>query len=406
MPTYAYKARDSKGTSRTDTVEAESVNHAVATLRSDGLTVTDIKLGKSVIDVSEVRRRQAARSVKREDVIGFTSQLSIMLETGVPITESLGAYLEQSKGGSLPRIIEVVADQINSGVSFSAAISEFPRVFPPLMVSLVKAAEATGDLGGMLGRISTYMAQDRKTLKQVKGALTYPVVMIGMAFTVTGFLVAWVLPRFAKIYEGRDAVLPLPTRILLGTSDAVAANLLPIVVGLIAVTVTALLFHASSRGRETEDWLKIHTPIIGPIYRNFYLARATRTLSTLLGAGIALPDAIGIIRGVTNNRLWERLWDSMERSMAGGGTIGEVVVASTLLPPSYARIISAGERTGRLPYVFEKVATVSEEDLDEQIKVSTQLIEPIVITFMGVMIGGIAIALLMPIFSMGSVMTQ
>lgn len=404
MPTYAFKARDARGASRADMIEAPNEHSAIQMLRSEGLTVTDIRLAKSVIDVEEVRRRQAARAVNREEVIAFTSQMSVMLETGVPISEALGAYLSQSKGGNLAKIVEVVADRINSGVAFSAAIGEFPRVFPNMMVSLVKASEATGALGGMLGRVSNYLSKDRKTIKTIQGALAYPIVMISMALIVTGFLVTWVLPRFAKIYESRSATLPTPTRMLLDTSNFIIGNIAMIVTGLIAVIVAALFFRASKRGREYLDWFKVRAPIIGPIFRNFYMARASRTLGTLIGAGVSIPQAVKITRGVTNNVIWARLWDEMERSMAAGRTIGEVVLASDLLTPAYAQMVAAGERTGRLADVLDKVATVTEEDLDEQIKASTQMIEPIVITFMGATIGGIAIALLLPIFTMGSVM--
>jgi len=406
MPTYAFKARDNRGGLREDIIDADSENEAIRRLREDGLTVTDIRLGRSVIDITEVRRRQSAKAVKREEVIAFSSQVSVMLETGVPISEALGAYLSQAKGGNLHTVVEVVADRINSGVSFSKAIKEFPRVFPSMMVSLVQASEVTGALGSMLGRVSTYLSKDRKTVKQIRGALTYPAVMIGMAITVTLFLVSWVLPRFAKIYASREATLPAPTRVLLGVSDFIISNIVVLAIALVALIVGVILFRASSRGREIIDWFKVSIPIVGPIFRNYYLSRATRTLGTLLVAGVSLPEAVKITRGVTVNRVWERLWDEMEDAMATGRTIGEVVLKSNQLPASYAQMITAGERTGRLSDVLEKVADVSEEDLDEQIKASTQLIEPIVITFMGALIGGIAIALLLPIFSMGSVMTQ
>lgn len=406
MPTYAFKARDNRGGLREDIIDADSENEAIRRLREDGLTVTDIRLGRSVIDITEVRRRQSAKAVKREEVIAFSSQVSVMLETGVPISEALGAYLSQAKGGNLHTVVEVVADRINSGVSFSKAIKEFPRVFPSMMVSLVQASEVTGALGSMLGRVSTYLSKDRKTVKQIRGALTYPAVMIGMAITVTLFLVSWVLPRFAKIYASREATLPAPTRVLLGVSDFIISNIVVLAIALVALIVGVILFRASSRGREIIDWFKVSIPIVGPIFRNYYLSRATRTLGTLLVAGVSLPEAVKITRGVTVNRVWERLWDEMEEAMATGRTIGEVVLKSNQLPASYAQMITAGERTGRLSDVLEKVADVSEEDLDEQIKASTQLIEPIVITFMGALIGGIAIALLLPIFSMGSVMTQ
>lgn len=406
MPMYAYKARDTRGDVRTDTIEASSEHEAIQMIRADGLTVTDISLGRSVIDMDEVRRRQAAKSVKREEVIGFSSQMSVMLETGVPISEALSAYMSQSKGGHLNKIVEVVADRINSGVSFSAAIMEFPRVFPTLMVSLVRASEATGALGAMLGRVSHYLGKDRKTIKQIRGAMMYPAVMITMAVSVTAFLVTWVLPRFAKIYETRSAALPKPTRILLDTSGFLTSNAAILVSGFVVAFVGAILYRASSKGRDAIDRVKVTAPIIGPIFRNYYIARSMRTLGTLLVAGVPLLHAVRITRGVTGNRVWQRLWDHMEEAMSTGRTIGEVVLASNQFPPSFAQMIAAGERTGRLPDVLDRIASVSEEDLDEQIKTSTQLIEPIVITFMGVTIGGIAIALLLPIFTMSSIMSQ
>lgn len=406
MPTYAFTARDARGAGRAESIEAKSEHEAVRMLRAQGLTVTNIRLARSIIDMDEVRRRQAAKSVGRDEVIAFTAQLSVMLETGVPLGDALDAYLQQSRGGALARIIEVVADRINSGVAFSAAIAEFPRVFPKMTVSLIQASEATGTLGEMLGRVSTYLAKDRKTLQQIRGSLMYPMVMIVMALTVTGFLVTWVLPRFARIYESRSAALPTPTRVLLNTSGFISANAGVLIGTLAAVIAAVIVFRASQRGRRTIDWFKISAPVLGSIFKGFYLSRATRTLGTLLAAGVSLPDAARITRGVTNNHAWDRLWDEINDAMASGKTVGEVLLKSDLLPASYAQMIAAGERTGRLPSVLDRVAAVCEEDLDERLKTATQMIEPAVITFMGLTIGGIAIALLMPIFSMGSMMAQ
>jgi len=406
MPTYAYSARDTHGEPRADVIEAPNEHEAVRSLRAEGLTVTDIRLGKSVIDLDEVRRRQAAKSVKRDDVIAFTAQMSVMIETGVPIAEALDAYLKQAGGGALGKIIEVVADRINSGVAFSVALADFPRVFPKMVISLVQASEATGALGHMLGRVSAYLGKDRATIKKIRGALAYPMVMIVMAVTVTGFLVTWVLPRFAKIYETRSATLPAPTRLLLGASSFIENNAALLATGAVVVIVGAILFRMSERGRVFIDWAKVRAPVIGPVFRGYYLSRATRTLGTLLAAGVSLPNAVRITRGVTENRAWDSLWDEILEAMTAGKTIGEVLLRSELLTPSFAQMIAAGERTGRLPDVLDRVAGVCEEDLEERIKTATQMIEPAVIVFMGATIGTIAIALLLPIFSMGSIMTQ
>lgn len=406
MPKYSFQARNPKGASQSGMLDAPTEAEALRQLRNDGLTVTDLRIASELIDVEQLRIRQAARNVQPEEVISFSAQMSVMLETGVPVSEALGAYVQQSKPGGFQRVVEVVRDRINSGVSFSGAIAEFPRAFPPMMVCLLRASEATGALAGMLSRVADYLGKERRTAKQIKGALAYPAVMIVMAFAVTGFLVGWVLPRFAKIYESRAAALPAPTRMLMGVSDVLVSNWIGLLVGLVAIGAAAYAIPKTKKGRYAIDWFKIHAPLLGPIYRNFYLSRAARTLGTLLNAGVTLPEAVKIVRGVTANELWREFWDEMHEAMTTGREISEVVLVSNLFPPSVGQMITAGERSGKLGDVLERIANVTEEDLDESIKNSTQMIEPLVITFMGVMIGGIAIALLLPIFSMGSMMSQ
>jgi len=404
MPRFSYQARDLQGDSQSGFVEAADESEAKRKLRADGLTVTRVEVSSELVDVERIRIQQAAKSIRRDEIIAFSAQLGVMLETGVPLAEALHAFVQQSKSGALKKVVEAVADRIRSGVAFSIAISEYPRVFPGLMVNLIRASEMTGALGKMLGRTADYLGNERRTRKQIKGALTYPMVMVGMALAVTTFLVGWVLPRFAAIYESRAAALPTPTRLLLDLSGFVTGNWIFLLVGVVGLVGGGLAFSKTPRGREIIDWLKINTPIIGPIYTNFFLSRAARTLGTLLAAGVTLPEAVQIVKGVTDHVAWRRLWDEVDQSMTAGRTVSEVLLKSDLAPPSLAQMFAAGERTGKLPQVLDRIASVTEEDLEEAIKSGTQMIEPLVITFMGVMIGGIAIALLLPIFTMGRVM--
>lgn len=404
--TYSYAARDVAGARRTGEINAASENDAVRALRKEGLTVTAIRLGRAPVDAEEVLTREAARRVRRDDVIDFSAQLCVMLETGVPLAEALGAYVEQSRSSHLRRIIELVSDRITSGVSFSAAIVQFPRVFPKLMVSLIQASEATGTLGAMLGRVAEYMGKERKTVKQIRGALTYPAMMVTMAIAVTSFLIAWVLPKFAAIYESRSATLPAPTRFVLGFSHLISNHWILIVSGLAVAIVALTLFWRSPRGRRFFDMLKIRTPVIGPIYTNFYLSRAASTLAELLSAGVSLTDALRIVPGTTNNALWRAMWSDIDDAIRTGKPMHDVIQRSNLTPASVTQMIAAGERTGRLPKVLKRLADVAEQRMEESIKTGTQLIEPVMIIFMGALIGGIAMALLLPIFTISSVMTQ
>ena len=406
MYTFAYKARASDGSAATGTVEARTRTDALRQLQREGMTVTDIRLGTTPVDPDKIRLGTAARSVKRDEVIALSAQLSVMLETGVPLSDAMSAYVEQSKNDGTRKIIGVIHDRVSGGVSFSDALTEFPKVFPSLMVSLMRASEASGTMGMMLGRIADYLGKERKTVKQIRGALTYPAIMGTLAITVTLFLVVGVLPRFARIYESREAALPAPTKIVMAISNFLTGHGVLIGVGVVSFIAALLLFRMTTSGRRIFDTLKIKAPVIGPMFTQFYLTRATRTLGTLLESGVPLLDAVRIVRGVTGNVLWQDLWDRTEESLTGGYTLSEVVIESPLVPPAISQMIAAGERTGRLPEVLARVAESTEEQLDEAIKSGTQLIEPMMIMFMGVTVGGIAIALLLPIFTVANVMSQ
>lgn len=406
MYTFAFEARDQHGQAVKSTIEAASKDDALRVLQRDGFTVIDIKIGPSPVDVEGIRISTAARAIKRDDVIALSNQLSVMIETGVPLSDAMDAYIEQSRSDGMRRVLGVIHDRIRGGVNFSEALAEFPKVFPVLMISLMRASEASGTMGVMLGRIAEYLGKERRTVKQIRGALTYPAVMVVLAFTVTTFLVVGVLPRFAKIYESREAALPAPTRIVMGLSNFLTQHTLAIGAGLVAAIIVIILLKTTSRGRRIIDTLKIKAPIIGPMFTQFYLTRATRTLGTLLDSGVPLLDAVTIVRGVTTNVLWDDLWNETEESLTRGQTLSDVVLESTLIPPSIAQMIAAGERTGRLSEVFARISSSTEEELEEAIRNGTQLIEPLMIMFMGVTIGGIAIALLLPIFTIANVMSH
>jgi len=406
MPKFMFKARDEKGQPQSGQIEAESRDEALQKLRAERKLVIELEEGVVQVDREPALVRHAARSVKREEVIAFAGQMSVMLETGVPLGEAMRSFVEHSKSGSLRRVMAVVHESVLAGSTLSSSMAAFPNVFPNLMVSLMRAAEASGKMGMMLARISEYLGKERRTKRQIVGAMVYPLVMVAMAIAVTMFLVVWVLPRFARIYESRSASLPMPTRIVMGASDLILGNWTSII-GLAALVAGSLIFARSTRrGRRFLDRVRLATPIVGPMFSQYYLTRATRTLATLLAAGVSVLDALRIVRAVTENAMWEDLWDRMAVAVTSGLTMGEVATSSKLIPAPVASMIAAGERTGRLPETLDRVAEVAENDLDEAVKTASQLMEPLMITVMGGLIGGIAVALLLPIFSISSVMSN
>ncbi len=406
--TYAYKARTGSGEVVSGTIVASSAQEVNSRLRAEGHYVFEIEENPMrmlvELDDKQVRRNEAAKRVRREDVIAFAQQISVMLETGVPLAEGLNSFRKQARRPEFRAVLEVLADDIDSGEPLSTAMAKWPRVFPGMMVSLMKASEASGTMAQMLGRVSDYLAKERKTIKQIKGAVSYPLFMMSSGVAITIFLMSFVLPRFARIYEQRHASLPAPTKFLLSISAFLQTQYIWYVPSLLVVIVGLTIWLRRTSGRRALDWARLNFPAIRPMYSHLYITRAARTMATLLAAGVNVLDVIDICRGVTVNVFYDRLWDDMERGVREGRQISDAVSTSTIVPPNVASMIAAGERSGRLSEVMERIADFSQEELDTAVARVTTYIEPLMIVFMGVVIGGVAMALLLPIFSMGRVM--
>jgi len=406
--TYAYKARDASGEIVTGSMVASNEAEVSARLRAEGryvLAVDDKPMrADPQLDADQIRRNEAAKRVTREDVIAFCQQLSVMLETGVPLAESLDAFCRQATKKEFRQVLEILRDDIYGGDTFSAAMAKWPRVFPRMMISLMRASEASGTLAMMLGRIGDYLGKERRTVKQIKGALSYPLFMMAIGVALSIFLMVFILPRFASIYEQRSAALPAPTRILLGISDFITTQYAyygPVVLFLV---IGGWILIRHPMGRRACDWLRLNLPVLRVMYGQLYITRAARTMSTLIVAGVNLLDIIDICRGVTNNACYDELWDNMEQGVRGGKQISDAVNEFHYIPPNVASMIASGERSGQLGAVMERLAEFSEQELDSAVKQVTSFIEPIMIICMGVVVGGVAMALLLPIFKMGNVM--
>jgi len=407
--TFSYKARDSDGNVITGSLVAASQGEVGQRLRAEGKYVLQVSSNalraEDVVDEREVRNSELTRRISREDVITFCQQLSVMLDTGVPLGEALDAFCAQISKKEFRVVIQSVRDEIHGGEPFSVAIAKWPRVFPRIMISLMKASEASGTMAMMLGRIGDYLAKERRTVKQIKGAVSYPLFMIAIAFILTAVLMVFVLPRFAAIYESQSAVLPLPTTILLAISDFILTKYLwygPVVV---VFGIGFGIWLKSDTSRRTLDWLRLNMPILRIMYRQLYVTRMARTMGTLLAAGVNLLDIIDICRGVTNNVYYEELWDGVTQTIRDGKQFSDGLVGCPFMPQNVVSMISSGERSGRLAEVMDRIASFSEEELESAIKQATSYIEPIMIVVMGVLVGGVALALLLPVFNMGRVIT-
>ncbi len=407
--TYAWKARDIHGRELTGSQVATNEDEVASTLRTQGLFITAIDseplLKAEAVVKDDFMTVIAQNRVKQDDIIAFCQQLAVMLETGVPLSESLESLAKQTKQKEFREVLHGIHDDVCGGEALSTALARRRRVFPRIVVSLVRASELSGTLPMMLERVASYLARERKTMREVKGAMTYPMIMGFTAVVVTSLIVTFVLPRFAKIYEMRSATLPMPTKILMSISDGLLGTWMYWIPALVAIIITAVLWHRMPSGRSFFDWLKLKTPVVGPMFSQLYTTRASRTLSTLLAAGVGVLDAIGICRDVTNNVQFDRLWTEMENDVRNGHPISDAVFESKYVPSYVASMMASGERSGKLPAVMDRVASFTDEELESRVKSVSAMIEPLMILVMGGVVGGVAIAMLLPIFSMSKVIS-
>jgi type IV pilus assembly protein PilC len=409
MPDYFYTARDQSGGACSGTIVADSVEAVAQALRAEGrypVIVRPVEEGGSV-EETPVRgkwtRGEGGIRITRPEVIQFTVQLSIMVETGVPLSEALQCISMQCDRPNVRRLVEDLSEQVESGQDFSYALARHPRSFPRLFVALVRASEKSGLFAKLLNRAAQYLRDEQETLRRVKGALTYPAIMLSFAIGTTLFLLAFVLPRFTVIYANKAAALPLPTRVLMGMSDFVVGNWLALSGGLAAGIVGLYLLSRTTVGQRLLHHIQLHTPLLGPLYRKLHLSRGLRMIGTMAGAGVNIVDCVRMAHDLCGNSYFREMWRDVCEKIEDGRQLSEPLFSSRLVPRAVAQMIHSGEKSGRLPAVVEQIAVYSEQELKDQIANLTRYIEPAMIVIMGAIIGGVALALLLPVFTISRV---
>ena len=408
MPTFAYQVREDSGKMNSGVLAAPDITEASRSLRREGGVIVDLREEFSSAGGVDPAAALGAptQKVRRNDVIFFATQLAIMVDTGVPLDEGLDAIAEQSEHTGLKALVRDLSDQVKAGTDFSSALESHPKIFDALFIALMRASEASGTMGQMLMRASEYMQAQRETRKRVKGAMIYPACMLGFCLVVVICLMIFILPRFEKIYAGKGAVLPVPTQVLLGISAGLIAYWPLLLAGLIALVVGAHLYLKTDGGRILLHKTLINVPVIGPMCRKACLARSLRTMATMVSSGVGLLDGLAITAQAAGNHFYATLWNELAQSVREGSGLAETLFSYKLIPRTITQMIDAGERTGRLAEVMDRIAGFVEEDLKVAIKTITSMIEPAMIIVMGIVVGGIALALLLPVFSISKVVAQ
>lgn len=347
--------------------------------------------------------------VRQSELLFFTSQLSVMLSSGVVLSEAVEAIAAQMKPSTFQDILSDVFDRLQSGESFSVALSAFPKVFTPIFISMVESSEASGRMPEMLEVLGRYLESEVETKKQIKGALIYPAIMMIMAVVATTTLLFFVLPKFTKIYEARGRALPKLTQILVSFSRLVD-DFQSVSMMLIGLAVFAgVIFYALSTpwGKRAIDWLKIRVPLLGTMFIDTIMTRSARIMASMLTAGVTLLDTLHIVRNACDNEYFSQFWSETCDRVEAGFQLSEAMnfaSYSALVPPSVIQMIRAGEKGGNLGIVCGKISDFYDGKLRTSIKAVTSLIEPLMIIIMGCIIGTIAIALLLPIFRISTLL--
>ncbi|MDD5089739.1 MAG: type II secretion system inner membrane protein GspF [Candidatus Wallbacteria bacterium] len=390
MGKFAYKARSRDGKTISGEMEADSKDLVVTRLREKGFFVTQCKEKTKEITLFQ-------RKVKSYEVAVFARQFATMIGAGVPLVKCLGILHEQTENPRFRQVLARIRSDVEGGATFSKALERCPEIFSELFVDLVRAGEAGGILDEILNRLANYLESSEQLKSKVKGALTYPIVVATIAVGVVFFLLTFVLPNFKNIFQGMgDAALPLPTRVLLGVSDFLSAYFVFILMGLAAMAYGLKRFFCTKQGRRIWDTNLLRMPVIGILMRKVAIAKFTRTLGTLVSSGVPILQALEVTAATAGNVVISDAIHKTRVSIREGESIAEPLKASTVFPPMVVQMIAVGEETGELDGMLIKIAEFYEQEVDTAIKGLTSIIEPVIIVFMGVVVGGIVMAIFLP----------
>ncbi len=406
MPNYRYQVRNNNGQVTVGVVSADSAVNAAAALRNQGGHVLDLTPVQAGIGGSALGRKLKELNNGKpgmKHVLDFTTQLAVMIHAGISLRAALDGIVDQTTHSGFKRVIQSLKSDVEAGRQFSEAIQRHPKLFNPLYVNMVRASEVSGSFAHMLQRIAQNLAQQIETKKMVIGAMIYPAIIGTMAVGVTIFLLVFVLPKFAGVFEGKEDALPAQTLFLLGLSDFMVSQW-PILIGSIATGGTALFFFLKTDiGQEWLDRLKLSIPIMKKMFRSLYISRSLQTMGELINAGVPMLDTIAITSEIAGNRQYKRMWRTVYANVKEGKKIATPLAASTLLPKAVVQMIAAGEESGKLGEVLAEISDFYSKQLKDNIKAVTSMIEPIMIIIMGSIVGFIAMAIILPIFKMSQI---
>jgi type IV pilus assembly protein PilC len=392
LPVFTYKGRTLAGTLVSGELKTKNRAKLERTLRNKKILVTSVSTKPSQINL------RIGTGIKKVHISRFTRQFATMIGAGLPMVQCLEILSQQMEAAELRRVIGEVKESVQAGTTLAEALSRHKKVFDDLYVNMVDAGEIGGALDIILVRLAIYREKADALARKVKGAMIYPAVVMTVAIAVTFIMLTYIVPVFAKMFAGLGAELPAPTQFILSLSDFIRANLLTGLGLLIALIIAYKYYSKTQSGRLNIDRVKLKLPLLGDLIRKSAIARFSRTLSTLISSGVSILDALDITARTSGNRVIHDAIKKSILSIAEGETITQPLKESKVFPPMVVQMISVGEKTGGLDEMLSKIADFYDEEVDAAVAALTSVIEPVIIVFMGIVIGGILIAMYLPMF--------
>jgi len=401
MPKFAYSGKTLSGQVAKGVIEAANLAQANSMLRRQQVVPTSLYPKKSgFAALSEIQIPGMAQKIKVKEIVVFTRQFATMIDAGLPLVQCLDILANQQDNKEFQKVLLDVKSRVEEGSTFADALKKHPKVFDDLFVNLVAAGEIGGILDTILNRLSGFMEKAEKLKGKIKGALTYPCAVIVIALIVVTGLLLWVVPIFDDMFKGFGSALPMPTQVVVNMSNALKSHWY-VIFGVIAAVIIGLKqSYKTQKGKLIMDGIFLKMPVFGDLLRKTAVARFTRTLGTMLASGVPILEALEIVAKTAGNVVIERAIMDARSSLSEGKTLAEPLAATKVFPGMVTQMITVGESTGSMDTMLNKIADFYEDEVDASVDTLTSLIEPLLMAFLGVVVGGLVIALYLPIFSL------
>lgn len=395
MPVFEYTAKNVQGGQIIKgTLDVASRDEVIAHIRKNRMTLVSVREAPKSLNIS------FGGGVTTRDVVIFTRQFATMINAGLPLVQSLNILAQQTENKKLAEVTKAVVYDVEAGNTLADALAKHPKAFSDLYTNMVAAGEAGGILDTILVRLATFLEKNDAIVRKVKGAMVYPAVIISVAMLAIAILLIFVIPTFEEMFASVNMELPLPTRAVIGMSNILTNWWWAIIGGFVAVVFALRSYYATLSGKKVIDGLALNAPILGDLLRKSAVSRFTRTLGTLLSSGVSILDGLEITAKTAGNRVIHDAVMSSRQSIAGGDTIAGPLQNSGVFPPMVISMISVGEQTGGLDEMLAKIADFYDDEVDVAVSALLSLMEPIMIVVLGVVVGGIIVAMYLPIFDM------